>query len=209
MDIELKSSYISSEFHNQLRPKVYKKAIGKSGRIWIYSKGKGAGSFIHVSADLKENERGYQGFRGYGGSTLQFPLEDGTMEELIGPWHSNCDALFNDTGIDLRKKHLTFVVISKSREYSKESYSSIMKDVLYIDAEPQEGLFDRGILMAMEIAKKLNITVVCYKESLGGSSNGFVYPNQIDVYGNRKKLVDDKSTNKSNKFRASDSPRNS
>jgi hypothetical protein len=41
-------------------------------------------------------------WRGMAGATLQFPLVDGRVFHVKGPWCSNPTALFEDTGIDLR-----------------------------------------------------------------------------------------------------------
>jgi hypothetical protein len=42
--------------------------------------------------------------------------------------------------------------------------------------------------IAMQLAKKLNKPVMCYAKSEGGSSSGLVYPDQIDVHGNRNNV---------------------
>lgn len=179
------------ELHDMIN-KVYeennglKKAIGKSGKIWIYGK---LGGNIHVSADKRELSPGYGGFKGYGGSTLTFKLEDGTIEKLQAPWHSNSDALFADTGIDLRDKHPTIVIICKDRGRTKLPgyccYQDEAKDVLYVDTEPVIGEFHRGTKLAMDFAKKLNQVVYRLSVSQGGSSFGPVYPNQIDIHGRK------------------------
>ena len=62
-----------------------------------------------------------------------------------------------------------------------------MRDVLYRDAAPVLGDFDRVTKIAMQMAKERNEAVCCYEETKGGSSCGFVHPDQIDVHGNRPK----------------------
>jgi len=180
MDITLNENCISTR-----RIILYKKATGKSGRTWVYPLIANAGDDIHVSADPVENKPGYIGFRGYGGSTLKFNIDDGSVLELKGPWHSNADALYDDTGVDLRDAHLTFVVIAKDRKWNENSMC-VFLDVLYKDDVPQIGSFDRGTLLAMKMSKELGIPLALFTESTGGSSNGFVYPDQIDVHGKRR-----------------------
>ena len=180
MDERLRQDYI----HDR-EITLWRKVIGKSGRIWVYPIIANSGDQIHVSANSAENEPGYRGFRGYGGSTLKFLLEDGEILELHGPWHSNSDALVEDTEIDLRDKHLTYMIIAKERECNDHSQCTF-KDVLYQDTQPMVGEFYRGTLLAMKMSKDLGIPLALYSESPGGSSNGIVYPDQIDVHGNRK-----------------------
>jgi len=86
----------------------YKKIIGKDGHIYLYAIQDNPADNIYVSGGKNSD--------GFGGRTLSFTLEDGTVEELRGPWHTNSDDLFVHTGIDLRAKYLTFVVIGKGRK---------------------------------------------------------------------------------------------
>ncbi len=183
MNIKLDRCFIPAELYEKVKPTVYKKAVGRSGKIWIYQIGEGSSNFIYVSPDRRENFPGFRGFRGFGGSTLSFTLEDGSVEKIQGPWHSNSEALYHDTGVDIRNRHLTYVIIAKNREFSN---GTTLVGILYKDEKPMEGDFHRGTIMAMGMAKKLGRPVVCYSESLGGSSEGFVYPDQIDDHGNRR-----------------------
>jgi hypothetical protein len=168
-----------------VRPENYKRYEGTSGRTWIVGNCEEAGQHIYVSADTKENAPGYRGFRGFGGSTLSFNLEDGEIVQLQGPWHSNSEALYSDTGIDVRDKFYTWGCVSEEREW--KNHDTIMKGVIYKDDSPVLGDYYRVTRIAMDIAKKLNKTIYCYSESAGGSSCGCIYPDQIDVHGNRAK----------------------
>lgn len=59
----------------------YKPIVGKSGRRWLYNDTLfGASAHIYVE--------GLPGSRGFGGSTVSFPLLDGGKLDLKGPWHS-------------------------------------------------------------------------------------------------------------------------
>lgn len=166
-------------------PETYSMYTGKSGRTWMVGDTENAGAHVYVSADPRENVPGYRGFRGYGGSTLSFKLSTGETVELKGPWHSNSDALKDDTGVDVTSKHLTYVVIARSRDggFPQE----ILRDVAYKDDASVLGDFYRGTLLAMELAKKMDTILYCYSESRGGSSCSPVYPDQLDVNGKRPK----------------------
>lgn len=106
---------------------------------------------------------------GYAGRTLQFVLEDGTSYSAKGPWHSNADALFKDTGIDLRDQRLSFVVLSKGIG-SNQKYQTVMEDVVYIDTEPMLGRFDRW----KELVPKYPEANYMYSQTSGGSVSGFI-----------------------------------
>ncbi len=145
----------------------YYKHVGKSGKVWLVADQPDAAANVYVEGGPNSD--------GFGGRTLTFPLVDGTELKLKGPWHANSDSLFHDTGIDVRDKHYTFVVISRGRE-SGEHYESVMVDVLYKDDRPRLGSFHRGDLLAREWAQKLGTPVFLYSRSSGGSSCGQVKP---------------------------------
>lgn len=147
----------------------YRKYLGKSGRTWLVADQPNPAANIYVE--------GGPNSRGFGGSTLTFPLVDGGEVSLKGPWHTNSDALFADTGVDVRDKHYTFVVISRRRE-SGPIFETICVDVLYRDEEPQLGSFHRGDLLARQWAREIGAPVHLYSSSEGGSSSGFVKPDQ-------------------------------
>lgn len=133
------------------------------GRVWLVADQPNAGDnvYYHDPKDLNS--------QGFGGATLDFPLVDGGDYSAKGAWHSNSSALLDSTGVDVTAQHLTFVVISKGREYEGEE--TVMLDVVYKDEAPQIGTFDRY----KEIAAKLPKGRYCYySESHGGSSNGWV-----------------------------------
>ena len=107
-------------------------------------------------------------------------MENGTIEELRGPWQTNSDDLYNNTGVDLRGKHLTFVVIGKDRKsiQTKQGYVTKMIDILYKDDKPIIGKFERGKIIAQKLANKLKQTIYCYSQSQGGSSNSPIEPKE-------------------------------
>lgn len=148
----------------------YHKFVGKNGRIYLVADQEDAAANIYVEGGPDSD--------GFGGRTLSFTLVDDTKLELKGPWHTNSQDLFNNTGVDVRDQHYTFVVISRDRK-SGEHYESIMVDVLYQDDEPKLGSFHRGDLLAREWAREIGAPVFCYSQSKGGSSCGQVKPDQV------------------------------
>ena len=139
----------------------------KNNRTWLYTDAPNAGENIYVSNP--DNKRG----EGFGGATLEMPLKNGGTFSLRGGWHSNSDSLFAHTGIDLREKHYTYVVIGKGRSYTDRG-ETVIEDVLYHDDEPTIGAFNRGDVLAKQIASELQCEVFLYSGNRGGSSCGKV-----------------------------------
>lgn len=148
----------------------YHKHVGKSGKVWLVADQEDAAANVYIEGGPNSD--------GFGGRTLTFPLVDDTEVKLKGPWHTNADSLFQDTGVDVRDRHYTFVVISRSRELG-EHYESIMIDVLYKDDAPQLGSFHRGDLLARNWANQIGASVFLYSQSKGGSSCSQVKPDAV------------------------------
>jgi hypothetical protein len=156
---------------------VYRKVVGKRG-VWLYptnSDTPGEQVHFHDPTDTKSD--------GYGGSTLTFTLEDGSTYAAKGPWHSNTDALYDDTGVDIRNTFRTFGCVAKKRislplrpGVSRNSSHWRFEGVLYADTAPQIGDFNRIHDLAKEWAGKLGHPVAYYQESNGGSSCGWECP---------------------------------
>jgi len=163
------SIILTGEFiRRQKEPLVYKKVQGKH-KTWLYPINcPNPGDHIYCSASPRENEPGYQGFRGFGGSTLSFQLKNGSVEKMQGPWYSDSNALKDDTGMDLTHHHLTYVIVAEKRTY--ENYSTVLHGILYQDDKPMVGEFGRGKAIGQMYAKKLGCKVVVYSETFGGSS---------------------------------------
>jgi hypothetical protein len=159
----------------EISKKVFRAVRGKSGRLWLFPSD-GDPSLIHIEADLQENKPGYRGSRGYGGAIVSFTMEDGTIIKLQGPWNSNADALYEDTGVDLRYNHETFVVIGKRICYDRNKLFGTITDVVYIDDKPKRGSFDRYKEIGQKIANKLGIPVFYYMKSYGGALSGRILP---------------------------------
>jgi len=147
-------------------------AIGKSGRIWLYQPGKAT---VHVS--------GGPGSGGFGGRTVTFKLAKGLGNiDLVGPWRSNTDSFFKDTGIDVRMNHVTWGCVARRRTYNGNDARTTLEDLVYFDKEPTAGLFDRMEYVAWELSKKLGEPLYVYSESTGGSSCGLAgMPRQMRI----------------------------
>jgi len=83
---------------------------------------------------------------GFGGASLNFTLEDGTIYAAKGPWKT-LDRLLADTGIDLRDKFLTRCVVGTERDYdhSKDKYygQAVIRGVVHMEETPVLGKFER------------------------------------------------------------------
>lgn len=173
-DFEIeRGTMLSGQYEAQKR--TYKMLEGKSGARWMVAVQEAPASHIYVE-DLKPPAD--KRWAGFGGSTLTFRLEDGSEVKLTAPWHSNADALFEDTGCDVREMHRTFVVVARGRTNTgAPRYRTILTAVLYQDPEGGKlGRFERGRLLAQDWANRLGQEVFYYSESYGGSSHGPVKP---------------------------------
>ncbi len=153
----------------------YKKIIGKLGKTWLVALQDNPADNVYVSGGPNSD--------GFAGRTLSFELDDGETVQLKGPWHSNSIALFEDAGYDVRNMHLTFGVIGLGREYKKERGCCgpvTITGVMYKDKNWTLGAFDRITKMAQVIANELNLTVMCFQKSKGGSSCGLVRPDDSE-----------------------------
>ncbi len=162
--MEMKCGGAEAECH-----RYHKHVISKPGKrigcVWLVSDQPNAADnvYFHDPTDTKS--------QGFGGGTLTFPLVGGGEYVAKGPWHGNSDSLFADTGVDVRDTCLTFVVLAMEREYPKSngySLNPIMRDVVYRDAEPTIGRFDRY----KELIKAHPQAKWYYMQSSGGSSCG-------------------------------------
>jgi len=104
--------------------------------------------------------------QGFGGSTLKFPLVDGGEYLAKGPWHAGSEGLFKDTGVDVRATCLTFVVLSRGMD--SHWPDTIMRDVVYRDADWTLGIFNRYKAL-IEAHPEANYF---YSASQGGSISG-------------------------------------
>lgn len=148
---------------SEARSKIFKKIkVKNSDKTYL------------VAVQPNEADNIYVGYpydtksQGFGGAWIEFKIEDGLTIKLQGPWHTNADDLFKETGYDIRDKYLTFVVISKDSKLI--DYNDVMIDVLYIDDKPQIGHFYRGREIAEKLSKELGIKVWLYSKSHSGSS---------------------------------------
>lgn len=131
--------YLPSE---SMRNKEFVKYIGKSG-IWLV-------------ADNIPNKADWIYFRsheaaksqGFGGTSIDFNMKDGSVVTLQGPWHGNAEHLYQDAGVDVRDKYLTRIVVAEEYDY----YSKINK-VVYEEKEPVLGEFDRVEEVAKMVGK--------------------------------------------------------
>lgn len=162
-DFKLPGYSMISGFGEQQDIKLYRRVPCTNDRkgAWFYPVDHDEPG-AHVYFDPFDNKS-----QGFGGATLSFPCDDGVTYNVKGPWHGNTESLFEDTGVDLRDKHRTFIVLSKDRIL--EGYTTVMKDVVYQD--PKGGIvgkFDRW----EELVKQYPEAKFYYSASRGGSSCG-------------------------------------
>lgn len=73
---------------------------------------------------------------------------------MEAPWHSNADALFQDTGCDVRDKYLTQGICALKR--TSQAYKpDLYEDVLHYDEKAVIGKYERVNEIAQELSNKL------------------------------------------------------
>jgi hypothetical protein len=150
----------------------YKKIIGKTG-VWYIAIQPNEGDNIYFARNNKKYSDGFAG------STLDFELEDGSIDHVQGPWHSNSRSLLADTGYDTTHKHITRGIIALDAEPIPGKYMSTRhEDVLYYDEEPVVGDFERITILARDFANKLGKSVYAAQISNGGGSAEWIKPKE-------------------------------
>lgn len=134
---------------------------------------KGKGDYVHYTSFQK-------GSKGYGGSLCGFKVKDSkgntAVIKIQGPWHSNSGALFTETGIDLRKNHLTMGVVG--RETRKNTFT--LTDLLHTDKQPVLGAFNRIKMITRELCEIHWEELFVVHVSRGGSSCGKESPFHLE-----------------------------
>jgi hypothetical protein len=116
---------------------VFTRVEGASGHTWYCPTNiPNKASQLHVDTHDPNS-------RGYGGSTLEFRLDDGTVAEVKGPWHSNSGYFLDDTGVDITATHLTRVICGGSFSEKWSHTEEGLNDIFYNEVEPVLGTFHR------------------------------------------------------------------
>ena len=156
-------STISGQAEAVSRP--FKLHTARTGLRYLYNDDlPDAGAHIYVEGGPRS--------QGFGGAIIPFRLVDGTILELRGPWHSNSDALFSATGVDLRSCHVSWGCIGTGRDH--KGMASIITNLLHFDPPGGiEGTFSRIEHLANSMALAHGTELAYYSESRGGSQCGF------------------------------------
>lgn len=159
--------------------KIWTKHIGKSGKIWLLPKDEEVNSMVIVQGD--------PGSQGFGGRDMHFKLDDGTSLMLRGPWSSNHDAFFAETGVDRRSHYRTWGCIGLDHGYVayRHGYAqrrSCILDLIHVDPEGGcIGTYDRIDDLAKQIAFEQQVVVARFSQTYGGSSMcGAIFPSAGD-----------------------------
>ncbi len=163
---------------DEAQKRKYNRYIDATDRIWLVADQENAADNIYCS-DGKHST-------GMEGRVIEFDLVDGSTVDIQGPRHSNSSALFAATGIDVRDKYSTFVVIALDMEYRVSISRPTMIDVQHLDKNWTIGEYERGDKLAQQIANKLNKTVYRYIKSKGGCTSGPIKPTNIQTTTNSK-----------------------
>lgn len=145
--------------------KVYEIVKGKS-QTWAI----GVDEYSHEIYSLHGDPSGM------GGSEVLFKQKDGSEYKAKGVWHSNPDALYKDTCIDLRQRTISYGFISLERKNIGMLLDSY-ENLVFCDKEWKVGLYKRIEYKACELSNKLNKKLYYYSQTLGGSTAYFKEPN--------------------------------
>ncbi len=115
---------------------------------------------------------------GFGGRTMEFPLVSGGTYEATGPWHSNSNALFKATGIDIRNEYFTEGCVALTRVTLREGYNQF-KYVLIQDDERVLGNFHRIQCIAKLLAQYIDVPLYYYSNGSSGILGTRLYDNWL------------------------------
>lgn len=160
-----------------MRDITYKQVKGTSGRTWFVGLIPNAASETLVTNNASNTTR-KGGGNGFGGATIYFKIDDGSEFEAHGPWHANAEALFADTGLDVRSLHLTRGIISTECEFTTNGphYREHTGEILYSEDKPVMGEFKRIEKIAQALADLHGKKLFVSSWSEGGSWHGWVDP---------------------------------
>ena len=151
--------------------RTYKKIIGENNTWYVAVQDNAADNVYCTPNFRKEGERS----QGFAGATLQFKLEDGTVDNVQGPWHGNAGSMKLDTGIDLTNTCLTQGICAKGITGSLLAGYEYL-DVLHYDEVATLGSYNRIEELAQKLANENNCTVHYAMKSSGGGHSHYKDP---------------------------------
>lgn len=158
-----------AKFHDDDPHYIYRVIQGQSSNTWLIPTNCAwPGEDVHVDQHDPHSQ-------GYGGGTITFPLEDGTTYNVKGPWHSNSESLYNDTGVDIRATYRTYGCVALNLRYDNRG-TGIFENLIYVEREPTIGSFDRITDIAQAEADKRGHPIAACSISRGGGHMGWEYP---------------------------------
>lgn len=134
----------------------------------------GSADNIYVTASSDWSQRG----PGFGGSTVELPLTDGTVFKLRGGWHSNNRDLYSATSIDLDKYHLTRGIMSV--DVIQGDRTVFVDPIHYDHTTWVNGLYDRIPRMAWCYANEHRVPVYYWFEGVGGTTLGCMFTGEYN-----------------------------
>jgi len=143
-----------------LKNVLFQTTIDNNKILWVYPHNyEFAGDFIFVqkspNIDAKKTH-------------LVVNTVDGKKLAIVEWKHENSNNLFQATGINLKNKHLSYIVIGLDFEIGMKN-TVIIKKVLYKDKEPQSGSLFRGNNISRLIASREKSIVFLYRKTIWGN----------------------------------------
>lgn len=133
------------------------------GGLWLVGDVKNSADHIFFGYPCETGSKGYAGrwmaFRG--------PLGDVILQ---GPWHSNADALYDDTGVDVRGAHYVQLVVGLAWGPDINGARTIESVVYYED--PHYGVFDDYRNVLRRLYSVFRVPLCYWHGGAGGSMSG-------------------------------------
>lgn len=108
------------------------------------------------------------GSRGYGGRIMVFNLVDHNRAiSLYGPWHSNTDALYENTGVDVRDKHYVQFVAGLGR--LRDGGRDVITDIVHYEEPGVRGYYDYKALLP-RLYERYKASITYWHGGSGGST---------------------------------------
>lgn len=135
-------------------------------RLWLV-----AANVVAPADHIYVGYREYTGSQGFGGRRMVFNLTDQNRAvTLQGPWHSNSDAFYENTGVDIRHLHYVQLVVGLSRERGP-SYRETLTNIVYFEL-PGVRAFDGYKATMKSLYEQHQVPLYYWHGGSGGSTYG-------------------------------------
>ena len=135
-------------------------------RLWLVMQG-----VINPADHIYVGYQHHTGSQGFAGRWLVFNLADHDRSvSLQGPWHSNAEALYECTGVDVRNQHYVQLVVGLARD-NGPGWRTTLRDIVYIE-EPGARGYDDYKAILRSLYEQHKAPLYYWHGGSGGSTSG-------------------------------------